>query len=101
MRVGQPAEQPAAEWSHEEPHGEDGGGGQKLTYIVSGRKECRSEVDRRVGIGKKVEPLDEVAGACADDGLDLMTVAARQRRRRTGQRNGLGHGVSSLSDVAP
>jgi hypothetical protein len=58
MRVGDPAEQPAAEWPHEEPYGENSGRRQQLAGLVARReKRCR-EIDRGERIGIEIIPLD-------------------------------------------
>ena len=59
--ISDPAEQPAAEGPHEEPHGKDTGGGQELARLISRWKESGGEVDRGIGIGEKIVPLDQVS----------------------------------------
>ena len=65
--VREPAEEPAADRSHEEAGGEYAGGVQELGGLVALRKELGGEVERGERVDVEVVPLDEIAGGTGND----------------------------------
>ncbi|MHC2257627.1 hypothetical protein ACVILK_007319 [Bradyrhizobium embrapense] len=70
VAVGNEAEQPAAERSHQEGGGEQHGGIELLHHRIAVREERRREIqcERRVGV--EIVPFDEIADRTDEDRLD-------------------------------
>jgi hypothetical protein len=68
--VGEVAEEPAAERTHQEGRREHHGGVQLLHDRVVAGEEGRGEVERECRIGVEVVPLDEIADGTDEDRLD-------------------------------
>ncbi len=88
ITVAERAEHQAAEWTHQECHGEGGEGGDHLCRGVAGREEHLADGDGQIAVDTEVEPLHGIAkcggahGALehglVDDGdlIDLQVAAA-------------------------
>ncbi len=67
MHVGKPSKQPATNRPHEEPSSENAGRREQLARSIAGREKGAREINRRIGVAKEVEPLNEITGTRADD----------------------------------
>ena len=84
VTVGDAAEQPAADRTHQEAGREHARRIQQLCRRVAAREERRREVQRAERVDVEVEPLDEVARRGADDGEHTPPGVMRGQRSLVG-----------------
>ena len=68
--VGDIAEQPATEGTHQKGSGEQHGCVELLHHRIAVGEEGRRKIQRERGIGIEVVPFDEIANGADEDGLD-------------------------------
>src|SRR5262249_42024929 len=75
--IGEMAEQPAADWAHDEAQSEQNRRVQLLDDRIGTGEERAREVERKRRVGVEVVPLDEVADGSNEDGLEpTLTIGA-------------------------